>query len=112
MARPLRIHVVDAWYHVMSRRNGGETLFRRYDDRRAFLGFVSELPERVTVMGIGDGVVAVGTRHLWWRLAEAAVNMPWVKYGSLAQGLRRLWRLAEERGELKELVAGMWDKCK
>ncbi len=66
----------------------------------------------VTVMGIGDGVVAVGTRHLWWRLAEAAGNMPWVKYGSLAQGLRRLWRLAEERGELKEFVAGMWDKCK
>ena len=30
----------------MSRGNGGETLFRRDDDRRAFLGLVSELPER------------------------------------------------------------------
>ena len=30
----------------MSRGNGGETLFRRDDDRRAFLGLVSELPDR------------------------------------------------------------------
>jgi len=46
MARPLRIHVEDGGYHVMSRGNGGETLFRRDDDRRVFPGLVSELPER------------------------------------------------------------------
>jgi len=46
MARPLRIHVMDGWYHVMRMGNGGETLFRRDDDRRAFPGLVSELPGR------------------------------------------------------------------
>lgn len=46
MARPLRIHVIDGWYHVMSRGNGGKNLFLNDDDRRAFLGMVSELPER------------------------------------------------------------------
>jgi hypothetical protein len=33
------------------------------------------------------------------------------KYGSLAQGVRRFWRLAEERGELKEFVEGIREKC-
>ena len=46
MARPLRLHVVDGWYHVMSRGNGGEDIYRRDEDRRRFLGLVSELPER------------------------------------------------------------------
>jgi hypothetical protein len=32
MARSLRIHVVDGWYHVMSRGNGGENLFRQDDE--------------------------------------------------------------------------------
>ncbi len=43
-----------------------------------------------------DGVVAVATRHLGWRLVEVAGKMPGVKYGSLAQGVRRFWRLAAE----------------
>ena len=46
MARPLRIHVSDGWNHVMSRATGVETLFRRDEDRRRFMGWVSELPER------------------------------------------------------------------
>jgi hypothetical protein len=46
------------------------------------------------------------------RLVEVAGKMPGVRYGSLAQGVRRFWRLAEERGELKEFVVGMRDKCK
>jgi putative transposase len=58
-----------------------------------------------------DGVVAVATRHLGWRLVEVAGKMPGVQYGSLAQGVRRFWRLAEERGELKEFVDRMRDKC-
>ena len=41
-----------------------------------------------------DGVVAVATRHLGWRLVEVAGKMPEVKHGSLAQGVRRFWRLA------------------
>ncbi len=46
MARRPRIHVADGWYHVMSRGNGGEVLYRTDEDRRRFLGLVSELPER------------------------------------------------------------------
>lgn len=46
MARRLRIHVPDGWYHVMSRGNGGELIYRTDEDRRRFLGLVSELPAR------------------------------------------------------------------
>ncbi len=46
MARGLRIHVPDGWYHVMSRGNGGEALYRTDEDRRSFLGLVAELPRR------------------------------------------------------------------
>ena len=46
MARQLRIHVPDGWYHVVSRGNGGEAIYRKDEDRRQFLGLVSELPER------------------------------------------------------------------
>src|SRR5574341_657914 len=46
MARPLRILVPGGWYHVTSRANGREDLFRTDDDRRRFLGLVAELPER------------------------------------------------------------------
>ncbi len=46
MQLPLRIHAVDGWYHVISRGKGGEPLLRRDQDRRAFLGLASELPER------------------------------------------------------------------
>jgi len=46
MGRRLRIHVPDGWYHVIGRRNGGEALYRTDDDRRRFLGVVSELPGR------------------------------------------------------------------
>lgn len=46
MPRGLRIHVPDGWYHVVSRGNGGEAIYRTDDDRRAFLRFVAELPGR------------------------------------------------------------------
>ena len=45
MARPLRIQVADGWYHVTSRGNGGEIIFRRDKDRGRFLGLLAELPE-------------------------------------------------------------------
>lgn len=54
----------------------------------------------------------MATRHLGWRLVEVAGKMPGVQYGSLAQGVRRFWRLAEERWELKEFVEGIREKCK
>ena len=46
MARQLGIHVPDGWYYVLSRGNGGEAIYRKDEDRRRFLGRVSELPER------------------------------------------------------------------
>ncbi|MBM3883709.1 MAG: transposase, partial [Verrucomicrobia bacterium] len=42
----MRIHVPEGWYHVMSRGNGGEAVYRSEQDRRWFLGLVAELPER------------------------------------------------------------------
>jgi hypothetical protein len=46
MARLLRIHVIEGSYHGTGRGNGGETLSRRDDDRRALLGWVSGMPDR------------------------------------------------------------------
>ena len=46
MARGLRIQVPDGWYHVMSRGNGGEAIFRNDDDRQAFLRLAGQLPGR------------------------------------------------------------------
>lgn len=46
MARPLRIHVPDGWYHVTGRGNGGAAIYRDDDDRGRFFGLVSEFPER------------------------------------------------------------------
>ncbi|HVR34214.1 MAG TPA: transposase, partial [Methylomirabilota bacterium] len=46
MARPLRIDVAGAWYHVMHRGHRGGILFGDDRDRRRFLGLVAELPER------------------------------------------------------------------
>lgn len=36
----------EGWYHVMSRCNGGETLYRTQNDRRRFRGLVRELARR------------------------------------------------------------------
>ncbi len=46
MARPLRIDVAGAWYHVMNRGHRGGALFLEDADRHRFLGTVVELPER------------------------------------------------------------------
>jgi len=49
MARPLRLLVPGGWYHVTSRGNRQEKLFHDDQDRRRFLGLVSEWPERFRV---------------------------------------------------------------
>lgn len=46
MARPLRVDVAGAWYHVMNRGHRGEALYLDDADRRRFLVAVAELPER------------------------------------------------------------------
>lgn len=42
----MRVHVPDGWYHVTSRGNGGNLIFRTDEDRRRFLRLVAELPGR------------------------------------------------------------------
>ena len=37
-------------------------------------------------------------------MVEVAGKVPGLKYGSLAQGVRRFWRRAEERGQWKEFA--------
>lgn len=49
MARPLRILLAGGWYHVTSRGNRREAIYRTDTDRRRFLGLVAELPERFGV---------------------------------------------------------------
>jgi REP element-mobilizing transposase RayT len=46
MTRPLRIQVAGGWYHLTSRGNRGEAVYRTEADRRRFLGLVAGWPER------------------------------------------------------------------
>lgn len=47
-----------------------------------------------------DGVVAVATGHLGWRLVEVVREVPEVAYDTLAQGVRRFRRLSANRPEM------------
>ena len=47
-----------------------------------------------------DGVLAVATRHLGWRLAEVVREVPGLSYAVAAQGIRRFWRLVSVRHEM------------
>jgi len=46
MARKPRIHFPGAFYHVIVRGNGGQTIFRRDDDYRLYLKFLKEYKKR------------------------------------------------------------------
>ena len=48
MARRLRI-LMEGWYHVTSRGNRREALYRNEVDRRRFLGLAAQMPERFGV---------------------------------------------------------------
>ena len=39
-----------------------------------------------------DGLLAVATRHLGWRLVEVVREVPGLSYGAAAQGIRRFWK--------------------
>ncbi len=49
MARPLRLQVPEAWHYVLNRGHQRERIFRTDDDRRRFLGCLSEFPERFRI---------------------------------------------------------------
>lgn len=46
MARPLRIELEGAWYHVMDRGAGRKAVFRDDTDRRYFLELLQTISER------------------------------------------------------------------
>ena len=47
MARPLRIHYKDAYYHVMNRGRGRQRIFHHTADYQAFLDTLAEVHERL-----------------------------------------------------------------
>ena len=38
-----------------------------------------------------NGLMAVATRHLGWRLVNVVREVPGLSYGAAAQGIRRFW---------------------
>jgi hypothetical protein len=58
-----------------------------------------------------DGVVAVATGHLGWRMVEVVGKIPGVGCGALAQGVRRFWRMAGNRPELEDFVGQLIANC-
>ena len=73
MARPLRIDVEGAWYHVMNRGHRGQELFLDEADRRRFLGAVAELPERFA-LEVHAFVLMDNHYHLLVRTGEANLS--------------------------------------
>ena len=49
MARPLRIEYDGALYHVLSRGNAGEHIFKSIKDRLSFLDIIGETAERFSL---------------------------------------------------------------
>ncbi len=49
MARPLRIEYPGAYYHVMSRGNRQEDIFKNDYDREKFLDYLDILSERFSI---------------------------------------------------------------
>ena len=73
MARPLRVNLAGSWNHVVSRGNGGGTLFADDTDRRRFLGLLSELPERFS-LEVHAFVLMNTHYHLLLRCREANLS--------------------------------------
>lgn len=46
MARPLRLEVVDGWYHLTARGNDRQVIFRQEGDYRRFIELLSEVQDR------------------------------------------------------------------
>ena len=57
-----------------------------------------------------DGLLAVATRHLGWRLGEVVEREPGVSYAAAAQGIRRFWRRAPNSTEMQAFVTAPLDQ--
>jgi REP element-mobilizing transposase RayT len=76
MARPLRGLIAGGWYHVTSRANRREALFRGDSDRRRFLGLVAELADRFRAENHAF-VLLDNHYHLMVRTLEAMGIIGW-----------------------------------
>ena len=50
MTRPLRVEYPGAYYHVISRGNGGEKIFRSIRDREKFIEYLEKTVERFSII--------------------------------------------------------------
>jgi hypothetical protein len=57
-----------------------------------------------------DGLLAVATRHLGWRLGEVVEREPGVSYAAAAQGIRRFWKRAPNTPEMQAFIAALMDQ--
>ena len=89
MARPLRVEIPGAWYHVTSRANRKEALFRSDEDRRGFLARVSELEERFGVE-IHAFVLMSTHYHLVLKTRRANLSRA-IQWLNLSYGMRFNW---------------------
>ena len=66
------------WYHVINRGNRGGRIFRTDDDRRRFLGWLSELPGRFAV-AVHAFVLMDNHDHLFLRPRNPDLSraIPW-----------------------------------
>jgi len=54
-----------------------------------------------------DGLLAVATRHLGWRVIEVTRDVPGLNFAAAAQGIRRFWsQYPGDRGKAS-YVAGL-----
>lgn len=89
MARPLRVDIAGAWYHVTSRANRREALFRSDEDRKGFLARVAELEERFGVE-IHAFVLMSNHYHLLLKLRSANLSRA-IQWLNLSYGVRFNW---------------------
>jgi putative transposase len=57
-----------------------------------------------------DGLLAVATRHLGWRLSEVVEREPGVSYAAAAQGIRRFWKRTPDNADMRGFVKALLDK--
>ncbi len=106
MARPLRIDVAGAWYHVMNRGHRGGDLFLDDTDRRRFLGAVAELPERFG-LEVHVFVLMDNHYHLLVRTSEANLSQA-IRWLNVTYAIKfnwaHCWRGTVFQGRFKSVL--------
>jgi hypothetical protein len=54
-----------------------------------------------------NGLMAVATRHLGWRLVGVVREIPGLGYGATAQGIRRFWSQLPKDPKKESFRAGL-----